>query len=76
MIRSSMNRDPGVVRLLPSNGLYPNLGELYGLRSDNTAKQVVLPGTRLLSIGVAILAAGNGATTVRVRPDWVSTETA
>ncbi len=40
---------------------------------DDTAKQVVLPGTGLYPIGVAILAAGNGATVVRVRLDGVAT---
>lgn len=43
---------------------------------DGTAKQVVLPGTGMIPIGIAILAAGNGATTVRVRLDGVATEAA
>jgi predicted RecA/RadA family phage recombinase len=40
---------------------------------DDAAKQVVLPGAGLYPIGVAVLAAGNGATVVRVRLDGVST---
>jgi predicted RecA/RadA family phage recombinase len=43
---------------------------------DDTAKQVVLPGTGMAPIGVAILAAGNGAISVRVRLDGVATEAA
>lgn len=43
---------------------------------DDTAKQVVLPGAGLYLIGVAVLAAGNGATVVRVRLDGVATEAA
>ncbi|MCC6888101.1 MAG: DUF2190 family protein [Hyphomicrobiales bacterium] len=43
---------------------------------DNTAKQVVLPGTGMVPIGIATLAAGNGVATVRVRLDGVSTEAA
>lgn len=43
---------------------------------DNTAKQVVLPGTGMVPIGIATLAAGNGVTTVRVRLDGVATEAA
>jgi hypothetical protein len=41
---------------------------------DDTAKQVVLPGTGMLPIGIATLAAGNGAVMVRVRLDGVATE--
>lgn len=40
---------------------------------DDTAKQVVLPGVGLFPIGIAITAASNGATVVRVRLDGVST---
>jgi predicted RecA/RadA family phage recombinase len=43
---------------------------------DDTAKQVVLPGTGMVPIGVATVAAGNGATTVRVRLDGVATQAA
>lgn len=43
---------------------------------DDTAKQVVLPGTGMVPIGIATLAAGNGVATVRVRLDGVSTEAA
>jgi predicted RecA/RadA family phage recombinase len=43
---------------------------------DDTAKQIVLPGTGMVPIGVATVAAGNGATTVRVRLDGVSTAAA
>jgi predicted RecA/RadA family phage recombinase len=43
---------------------------------DDTVKQVVLPGAGLYSIGAAVLAAGNGATLVRVRLDGVATEAA
>jgi len=40
---------------------------------DNTAKEIVLPGAGFYPIGVAIKAAGNGATTVTVRLDSVAT---
>ena len=43
---------------------------------DDTAKQVVLPGAGMYPIGVAVLAAGNGATMVRVRLDGVATAAA
>ena len=43
---------------------------------DDTAKQVVLPGTGMVPIGVATVSAGNGAATVRVRLDGVATSTA
>jgi predicted RecA/RadA family phage recombinase len=43
---------------------------------DNTAKQVVLPGTGMVPIGIATLAAGNGVATVRVRLDGVATQAA
>lgn len=43
---------------------------------DDTAKQVVLPGTGMVPIGIATLAVGNGATAVRVRLDGVATAAA
>jgi predicted RecA/RadA family phage recombinase len=43
---------------------------------DDTAKQAVLPGTGMVPIGVATIAAGNGVTTVRVRFDGVATSAA
>jgi predicted RecA/RadA family phage recombinase len=43
---------------------------------DDTAKQVVLPDTGMVPIGIATLASGNGATIVRVRLDGVATEAA
>jgi predicted RecA/RadA family phage recombinase len=43
---------------------------------DDTAKQVVLPGTGMMTIGIATLAAGNGVATLRVRLDGISTEAA
>jgi predicted RecA/RadA family phage recombinase len=43
---------------------------------DDTAKQVNLPGTGRYPIGIAIEAAGNGATAVRVRLDGVATAAA
>ncbi len=43
---------------------------------DDTAKQVVLPGAGMYPIGVAVLAAGNGTTAVRVRLDGVATAAA
>jgi hypothetical protein len=43
---------------------------------ENTAKQVVLPGTGMVPIGIATLAAGNGVATMRVPLDGVSTEAA
>lgn len=43
---------------------------------DDTAKQVVLPGTGMVPIGIASVAAGNGVGTVRVRLDGVATQAA
>lgn len=43
---------------------------------DDTAKQVALPGAGLFPIGVAVTAAGNGTTTVRVRLDGIATAAA
>jgi predicted RecA/RadA family phage recombinase len=43
---------------------------------DDTAKQVVLPGTGMVPIGIATVAAGNGIATVRVRLDGVATAAA
>ncbi len=43
---------------------------------DNTAKQVVLPGTGVVPIGIATIAAGNGVATVRVRLDGIGTAAA
>lgn len=43
---------------------------------DDTAKQIVLPATGMYPVGTAILAAGNGVTTARVRLDGVGTEAA
>ncbi len=40
---------------------------------DDAAKQVALPGVGMHPIGAAVLAAGNGPTTVRVRLDGVAT---
>lgn len=39
---------------------------------DNSAKQVNVPGTGRYPIGTAIVAAGNGVTTVRVRLDGIA----
>jgi predicted RecA/RadA family phage recombinase len=43
---------------------------------DDTAKQVNAPGTGRYPIGIAIEAAGNGATAVRVRLDGIATAAA
>jgi predicted RecA/RadA family phage recombinase len=43
---------------------------------DGTAKQVVLPGTAMMPMGIATVAAGNGVATVRVRLDGVATAAA
>lgn len=43
---------------------------------DDTGKQIVLPDTDMYPIGTAVLAAGNGVTTLRVRLDGVGTEAA
>jgi len=43
---------------------------------DDTAKEVVLPDTGMVPIGIATVAAGNGVTTVQVRLDGVATEAA
>jgi predicted RecA/RadA family phage recombinase len=43
---------------------------------DDTAKEVTVPGAGRYPIGIAIEAAGNGATIVRVRLDGVATAAA
>jgi hypothetical protein len=43
---------------------------------DDTEKEVVLPDADMYPIGIALVAAGNGVTTVRVRLDGISTEPA
>lgn len=43
---------------------------------NDTANQVVLPSTGMVPIGIATIAAGNGAPTVHVRLDGVATEAA
>lgn len=43
---------------------------------DNSAKQVNVPATGRYPIGIAIEAAGNGASTVRVRLDGIATAAA
>ena len=43
---------------------------------DDTAKEVNVPGAGRYPIGIAIEAAGNGVTTVRVRLDGVATTAA
>jgi predicted RecA/RadA family phage recombinase len=43
---------------------------------DDAAKQINTPATGRYSIGIAIEAAGNGATTVRVRLDGIATAAA
>ena len=43
---------------------------------DDTAKQVVLPSSGMVPIGIATIAAGNGVTAVRVRLDAVATAAA
>jgi hypothetical protein len=43
---------------------------------DEAAMQVVLPGTGMVPIGIATVAAGNGVATVRVRLDGISTQAA
>jgi predicted RecA/RadA family phage recombinase len=43
---------------------------------DDAAKQINVPGTDRYPIGIAIEAAGNGATIVRVRLDGVATSAA
>jgi predicted RecA/RadA family phage recombinase len=43
---------------------------------DDTAKVIAPPASGLYPVGIAIIAAGNGAVTVRVRLDGVATEAA
>lgn len=43
---------------------------------DDTAKQINVPGTGRFPVGAAIEAAGNGATTARVRLDGIGTAAA
>jgi predicted RecA/RadA family phage recombinase len=43
---------------------------------DDTTKEIALPGVGLYPVGVAAVAAGNGATTVTVRLDGIGTEAA
>ncbi|MBZ0140481.1 MAG: DUF2190 family protein [Pseudorhodoplanes sp.] len=61
------------------------VGALFGVASkiagdpvawDDTAKEVSVPGTDRYPIGIAIEAAGNGATIVRVRLDGIATAAA
>ena len=40
---------------------------------DDTAREIALPGVGLYPVGVAVAAAGNGTTVVRVRLDGVGT---
>jgi len=40
---------------------------------DDTAKEMAQPGAGLYPIGIAVTAAGNGTTTVRVRLDGIGT---
>jgi predicted RecA/RadA family phage recombinase len=40
---------------------------------DDTAKEIALPGVGLYPVGIAVTAAGNGTTTVRVRLDGIGT---
>jgi predicted RecA/RadA family phage recombinase len=43
---------------------------------DDPTKQIASPGVGLYPVGVAVTAAGNGTTTIRVRLDSVATEAA
>jgi predicted RecA/RadA family phage recombinase len=43
---------------------------------DDTAKQVVLPATGMVPIGIATVAAGNGVASIRVRLDGIATAAA
>lgn len=43
---------------------------------DNNAKEIAQPGVGLYPVGIAVLAAGNGTTTVRVRLDGIATAAA
>lgn len=43
---------------------------------DDTAKEIAQPGVGLYPVGIAVIAAGNGATTIRVRLDGVATAVA
>lgn len=40
---------------------------------NDTAKEIALPGVGLYLVGIAVTAAGNGTTTVRVRLDGIGT---
>jgi len=40
---------------------------------DDTAKEIAQPGVGLYSVGIAVTAAGNGTTAVRVRLDGIAT---
>ena len=40
---------------------------------DDTAREIALPGVGLYPVGIATLAAGDGATTVTVRLDGIAT---
>jgi hypothetical protein len=48
----------------------------YATDAKVRMQQVVLPGTGMVPIGIATIAAGNGVTTVRVRLDGVATAAA
>ena len=43
---------------------------------DDTAKEMAQPGVGLYPVGIAVSAAGNGVTTVRVRLDGIATAAA
>jgi predicted RecA/RadA family phage recombinase len=43
---------------------------------DDTPKEVAQPGVGLYPVGIAVMAAGNGTTTVRVRLDGIATAAA
>ena len=43
---------------------------------DNTAKEIAQPGVGLYPVGIAVMTAGNGTTTVRVRLDGITTAAA
>ncbi|MBF0560997.1 MAG: DUF2190 family protein [Alphaproteobacteria bacterium] len=80
---ASFSADEGAEVEIVTTGVFdlpkaPNavLGAGARVAWDTSAVQVVAPATGMVPIGVALAAAGNGATTVRVRLDGVATQVA
>ena len=69
MICSSLNRDCLIVRLLPGDGLYSNLEEVQGLRSDS---QELAAGFGKLALQSAFLVNGGALVALPPLMQWLS----